>query len=244
MTCEHFQNVRADAARLRRSPADVLITRWSSLYGHNVTELFKLLSLMKHYQAMTAIKDLVDQRYHVWFNSSQSANFEGKKLNVGAQSQIFRELPKKETSPKEDNKENLKDLLNIPEIPVEELEKATNNWSKENELGRGGFGVVYKGEWLSTQVAIKKIEYRESRSGSSKEHWVQSLNELRHLNHCRHDNILPIYGYAIKGEVCLVVYKLLPGGSLEDRLAKRGGFEPLTWPLRWNIAKGTARFDF
>jgi hypothetical protein len=197
---------------------------------------------MNNHQAMNVIKDLVDTRYHVWFNSSRSTNdSDGKKLNVGAQSQIFREPPKKENMKPEELKDSMKDLLNIPEIPVEELESATNNWAKENELGRGGFGVVYKGEWLSTKVAIKKLEYRESRSGSSKEHWVQSLNELRHLNHCRHDNILPVYGYAIKGDICLVVYKLMPGGSLEDRLAKRSGFEPLSWPLRWNIAKGTAR---
>ena len=199
---------------------------------------------MKNSQAMQVIKDLVHERYHIWFNFSQNSDkFGSKKLNVGMQSHIFREVPNNEKRPNEDFKENLKDLLNIPEIPIEQLNEATNNWAPENELGRGGFGVVYKGEWISTQVAIKKLEYRESGSGSSKtkDHWIQSLNELRHLNHCRHDNILPIYGYSIKGDVCLVVYKLMPGGSLEERLGRRSGFEPLTWPLRWNIAKGTAR---
>lgn len=197
---------------------------------------------MQSFQAMNVIKDLVDKRYHVWFKSVQTSE-EGssKKLNVGAPSQIFREPPKAENCPKEDFKDNLKELLNIPEIPIEQLEEATDKWAKENELGRGGFGVVYRGEWISTKVAIKKLEYRENRSGSSKDHWVQSLNELRHLNHCRHDNILPIYGYAMKDDVCLVVYQLMPGGSLEDRLTKRCGYEPLSWPLRWNIAKGTAR---
>lgn len=106
----------------------------------------------------------------------------------------------------------------------------------------GGFGTVYKGDWISTRVAIKKLEYRESRSGTSRDYFLQSLNELRHLNHCRHDNILPIYGYALKDEVCLVVYQLMPGGSLEERLSQKNGCESLSWLHRWNISKGTARF--
>lgn len=200
---------------------------------------------MKNDQAMNAIKDLVDKRYHVWFNFEKgSKGFEGKKLNVGAPSQIFCQLPKKEISPQEDLKDNMKDLQNIREISVKKLEEATGNWAEENVLGRGGFGVVYKGDWFSTQIAIKKIEYRKSSkpgSGTFKDHWELTLNELRHLNNYRHDNILPIYGYAIKGDVCFFAFKYMAGGSLEDRLGKRSGFAPLTWPLRWNIAKGTAR---
>lgn len=207
---------------------------------------------MQHFQAMNEIKDLVDKRYHVWLTpvkphiSRLMAEKSEKQLNVSPknQSQIFRNVKnnlKQESSPKKEFKEQLKELLNIPEIPIKELEEATNKWSEENVLGKGGFGIVYKGEWLSTNVAIKKLEYRESRSGgSSREHLIQSLNELRHLNHCRHDNILPVYGYAIKDETCLVVYQLMPGGSLEERLSKRSNCEPLTWPQRWNIAKGTA----
>lgn len=241
-----FQHLKTEAQRLRRSPSDVLITRWSSRYAHNTTELFKLLSLMQHFQAMTEIEDQVDEKYHVWFKPVQphlTRLLEDKKLN--GQSQIFsvkkEQQQQQENHPKEDFKENMKELLNIPEIPLEQLEEATNKWSEENILGKGGFGIVYRGEWISTAVAIKKLEYRESRSGSSKNHLIQSLNELRHLNHCRHDNILPIYGYAMKDDTCVVVYQLMPGGSLEDRLSKRSGYEPLTWPQRWNIAKGTAR---
>lgn len=198
---------------------------------------------MQHYQAMTEIKDLVDEKYHLWFKTVRpniSRLLENKQLN--GPSKIF--SVKKEQlqeGMRDDFKENMEELLNIPKIPMEQLEEATNKWSEENILGRGGFGIVYKGEWIATKVAIKKLEYRESRSGSSKDHLIQSLNELRHLNHCRHDNILPIYGYAMKDETCVVVYQLMPGGSLEERLSKRGGCEPLTWPQRWHIAKGTAR---
>lgn len=205
---------------------------------------------MEHFQAMNIIKSLVNPAYHIWFNTSQSSKINSKDdKQINGQSQIFKtkedeqlkETRLKESHPKDEFKEKLKELLNIPEIPISQLEEATNNWAEKNILGKGGFGIVYKGEWISTKVAIKKLEYRESRSGSSKEHLLQSLNELRHLNHCRHDNILPIYGFAMKDETCLVVYQLMLGGSLEERLLRRSSFEPLTWPQRWVIAKGTAR---
>lgn len=202
--------MKTEAARLNRSPSDVLITRWSSRYGHNVTELFKLLADMPHNQAMNTIKNLVNPAYHVWFNlvhTSENHSEGDKQLN--GQSQIFKAMEEgkvEDCDQKDEFKEKLRELLNIPEIPIEQLEEATNKWAEENILGKGGFGIVYKGEWISTKVAIKKLEYRESRSskGSSKEHLIQSLNELRHLNHCRHDNILPIYGFAMKDETCLV----------------------------------------
>jgi len=43
-------------------------------------------------------------------------------------------------------------------ITYKELEQATNYWNKENILGKGGFGVVFKGIWKSTAVAIKRLE--------------------------------------------------------------------------------------
>jgi len=50
----------------------------------------------------------------------------------------------------------------ISEIPFHELEKATNNWSEVNILGKGGFGTVFEGEWKHTKVAVKvfkKVKY-------------------------------------------------------------------------------------
>lgn len=245
--------MRTEADRKRKSTSEVLLTKWSR-HGHNVTELFKLLALMQDYHAMEVIKNCVDSKYHVWIKpvqplvsrlmngpQQQSAKLNNANENVH-QSQIFiSQRNEQKAPPKLDLKDNLKDLLNIPEIPIEELAYATDNWSKENELGKGGFGIVYKGEWLSTKVAIKKLEYRESRSGTSRDYMMQSLNELRHLNHCRHDNILPVYGYALKDEACLIVYQFMPGGSLEERLSRKNNMESLTWPQRWNISKGAAR---
>lgn len=88
----------------------------------------------------------------------------------------------------------------ITQIDYEVLRDATNNWSDENILGRGGFGTVFKGMWVSTAVAIKRIENRGTATTEmSRIQIQQSLNELKHLNSCRHDNILPLYGLSMNG---------------------------------------------
>lgn len=106
----------------------------------------------------------------------------------------------------------------IPKIPYAELTDATSNWSHDLILGRGGFGIVFKGRWKHTDVAIKKIGYHGAtkdaknqgikagkNDGAEKDAkhakdqakilLQQSFNELHHLNSCRHDNILALYGY-------------------------------------------------
>lgn len=129
-------------------------------------------------------------------------------------------------------------LSQIPRISYAELREATNNWSDDHILGAGGFGTVFHGVWKYTKVAIKRIKSQDSQS--AKTQIQQSLNELRYLNSCRHDNILPLYGYSLDDDVepCLV-YQLMSGGSLETKLLRAA--HTLRWTKRMEIALGTAR---
>lgn len=109
-------------------------------------------------------------------------------------------------------------------------------------MGRGGFGIVFKGRWKYTEVAIKRIEYHAAADDSKKNAKIQmkqSLNELRYLNSCRHDNILPLYGFSIDGKEPCLVYQFMSGGSLEKRL--KNTQNPLTFRQRKRVLIGTAR---
>lgn len=134
-------------------------------------------------------------------------------------------------------------ISGVPEIDYQELAQATNNWNSKQILGKGGFGVVFWGYWKHTEVAIKQIHYRKANSSLDAERiqLQQSLNELHHLNCCRHDNILPLYGFSISGEHPCLVYQLMKGGSLEKRLYPKSSKMLLNYEQRLSIALGTAR---
>lgn len=137
---------------------------------------------------------------------------------------------------------NIQEITSImPEIDYQELTDATNNWDQNLVLGKGGFGTVFRGYWKHTNVAIKQIDYKGAGGReNAKVQLQQSLNELKHLHKYRHDNILPLYGYCIKGDKPCLVYQLMTGGSLEQRL-NTNKFQPLTWRQRIDICTGTAR---
>ncbi|ERL92890.1 serine/threonine-protein kinase pelle [Dendroctonus ponderosae] len=128
-----------------------------------------------------------------------------------------------------------------PHIPYPELEIATENWNAHHILGQGGFGIVFKGTWKWTQVAIKRLETKEQSRKDFSELIRQSVTELHCLNAYRHDNILPLYGYSIGGPHPCLIYQYMPGGSLDSRIRTRDHSKVLSWPTRLKIATGTAR---
>ncbi|XP_020213135.1 probable receptor-like protein kinase At5g18500 [Cajanus cajan] len=120
---------------------------------------------------------------------------------------------------------------------LRDLELATNRFSKENVLGEGGYGVVYRGQLINgTQVAVKKI--LNNIGQAEKEFRV----EVEAIGHVRHKNLVRLLGYCMEGTHRMLVYEYVNNGNLEQWLhgaMRHHGY--LTWEARIKILLGTAK---
>ncbi|PKA63302.1 Serine/threonine-protein kinase [Apostasia shenzhenica] len=119
-----------------------------------------------------------------------------------------------------------------------ELAAATKNFRPDSLLGEGGFGRVYKGYLVNTGqvVAVKQLD-RNGLQGN-KEFTVEVLM----LSLLHHQNLVNLIGYCADGEQRLLVYELMPLGSLEDHLFDLSSDkDPLSWYTRIKIAFGAAQ---
>ncbi|KAK3023430.1 hypothetical protein RJ639_042674 [Escallonia herrerae] len=120
---------------------------------------------------------------------------------------------------------------------VAELQLATNYFSKENLLGEGSLGSVYKAEFPDGQVfAVKNINTVEL-SLNEEERFLEVIWNAARL---RHQNIVQLHGYCVEHGQHLLVYEYIRNMSLYDALHSEGCM-PLSWGHRLRIALGTAR---
>ncbi|RAL52448.1 hypothetical protein DM860_007305 [Cuscuta australis] len=123
----------------------------------------------------------------------------------------------------------LKPSLRI--FTLAELKSATNNFSKENIIGSGGYAEVYKGCLPEGQfIAVKRMN-----RGSLEDREGNFLSEIGTIAHVDHPNTAKMIGYGVEGGIYLVL-KLSSKGSLRSFL--RGPRETLHWENRYKIILG------
>ncbi|KAF7818274.1 receptor-like cytosolic serine/threonine-protein kinase RBK2 [Senna tora] len=115
-----------------------------------------------------------------------------------------------------------------------EILLATNSFSQENLIGKGGYAQVYRGSLPNGQVvAIKKLT-----RGTPDEIIGDFLSELGIMAHVNHTNTAKLVGYGVEGGMHLVL-QFSQKGSLASVL--HGSKEKLPWCIRYKIALGTAK---
>ncbi|XP_014754077.2 protein NSP-INTERACTING KINASE 3 [Brachypodium distachyon] len=121
---------------------------------------------------------------------------------------------------------------------LKEIKQATNNFNRNNILGQGGFGIVYKGLLHDgTIAAVKRLKDFVSSTG---EH--QFRTEVAVISLVVHRNLLSLIGFCSEKNERLLVYPYMPNGTVSSKLQEYVNQKPaLDWPTRKKIALGTAR---
>ncbi|KAL5730898.1 non-specific serine/threonine protein kinase [Ranunculus cassubicifolius] len=116
------------------------------------------------------------------------------------------------------------------------IKTATDDFSVANKLGQGGFGAVYKGQFLNGQeIAVKRLS-KNSGQGSQ-----EFKNEVVLLLKLQHRNLVRLLGYCMEEEEKLLIYEYLPNRSLDYYIFDPARKSLLDWERRYKIIGGIAR---
>ncbi|KAG6550255.1 hypothetical protein Mapa_008215 [Marchantia paleacea] len=132
--------------------------------------------------------------------------------------------------------QNLGDMGVSVEYSYKQLSKATGQFQEESKLGQGGFGSVYKGVLPDTgqSVAVKRV------SSESKQGFKEFMAEVSIISQLRHRNVVKLLGWCLDRDKFLLVYELMPNGSLDRALFHPAAGSVLSWELRFKIILGAA----
>ncbi|XP_047341047.1 tyrosine-sulfated glycopeptide receptor 1-like [Impatiens glandulifera] len=126
--------------------------------------------------------------------------------------------------------------IEIKDITIHDILKATDNFNQANIVGCGGFGLVYKATLANgTKLAVKKL------SGDMGLMEREFKAEVEVLSTARHKNLVSLQGYCVHDGIRLLIYSFMENGSLDYWLhEKTDGAAQLDWPTRLRIARGAS----
>ncbi|KAF3495560.1 hypothetical protein DY000_02056337 [Brassica cretica] len=132
------------------------------------------------------------------------------------------------------------------EFSFSELASATGNFSLENKIGSGSFGVVYRGKLSDgREVAIKRGEVN-AKLKKFQEKETAFDSEIAFLSRLHHKHLVRLVGYCEEREEKLLVYDYMKNGALYDHLHDKNNVEKHSslvnsWKMRIKIALDAAR---
>ncbi|XP_061376636.1 putative serine/threonine-protein kinase-like protein CCR3 [Gastrolobium bilobum] len=132
------------------------------------------------------------------------------------------------------------------EFTLAELVAATNNFSFENKIGAGSFGVVYRGKLSDgREVAIKRGD-TGSKMKKFQEKESAFDSELAFLSRLHHKHLVRLVGFCEEKDERLLVYEYMMNGALYDHLHNKNNVEKSSsvlnsWKMRIKIALDASR---
>ncbi|KAH6775418.1 hypothetical protein C2S52_012979 [Perilla frutescens var. hirtella] len=137
---------------------------------------------------------------------------------------------------KRQDSKKTRDELELPLFDLETIAAATNNFSRDNMIGEGGFGPVYKGNLSAEQVIAVKRMLKTSGQGHE-----EFKNEVNLIAKLQHKNLVRLLGCCTDGEEKMLIYEYMQNKSLDYFIFDQNRSGLLTWPTRFDIIMGIAK---
>ncbi|XP_028776270.1 putative cysteine-rich receptor-like protein kinase 32, partial [Neltuma alba] len=116
------------------------------------------------------------------------------------------------------------------------IEAATDKFSIENRIGKGGFGEVYMGILPDgCKIAVKRL------SENSSQGLLEFKNEVLLIARLQHRNLVALLGFCLKDQEKILIYEYVPNKSLDYFLFGSQKSRVLNWLERYKIIEGIAR---
>lgn len=130
---------------------------------------------------------------------------------------------------------SFRDCFDQYKYKLDIINTATNNFADNNYIAEGGFGKVYRGEFLDSKRltigAVKRLDRSKEQAD------ISFWREIMLLTSHKHENIISLLGFCNEGEERIIVYEYASNKSLDFHLDKSN----LTWIKRLKICLGAAR---
>ncbi|CAL4903522.1 unnamed protein product [Urochloa decumbens] len=121
-------------------------------------------------------------------------------------------------------------------LDLSTLRVATEDFADSKMLGKGGFGMVYKGVLPDGQeIAVKRLS-QGSRQGIG-----ELKSELVLVAKLHHKNLVRLIGVCLQEHEKILVYEYMPNRSLDTILFDSERSKELDWEKRFKIVSGIAR---
>nr|XP_017216802.1 PREDICTED: uncharacterized protein LOC108194362 [Daucus carota subsp. sativus] len=124
----------------------------------------------------------------------------------------------------------------LPSVDFKRIANATDNFSRKNKLGEGGFGPVYKGIWNGGhEIAVKRLS---KHSGQGQDEFI---NEVSCIGKLQHRNLVTLLGCCTEKGERILIYEYMANKSLDSFIFDNEGRNSMDWLQRSNIINGIAR---